>query len=76
MTTRHAPKRSRRKGRSASKKRKTSGVPYTMRLADGRTVYVEVPAYMAERDRSGAIAFNPQGVRFLDRVRARALKKK
>lgn len=47
-------------------------VPYTMKLPDGRTVYVEVPGRMAERDRGGELAFTPEGVRFLDRVRALA----
>jgi DNA-binding transcriptional regulator YiaG len=49
-----------------------SGVPYTMRVADGATLFVEVPARMAEVDRGGQVAFTPQGVRFLDRVRALA----
>jgi len=48
------------------------GVPYTMRLADGTTLFVEVPARMAEVDRGGQVAFTSQGVRFLDRVRALA----
>lgn len=43
-----------------------------MRLGDGRTVFVEVPARMAVRDRTGQLAFTPEGVRFLDRVRALA----
>jgi DNA-binding transcriptional regulator YiaG len=45
-------------------------VPYCLRLADGRTVFVEVPARMAVRDRGGELAFTPEGVRMLDRVRA------
>ena len=49
-----------------------AGVPYTMRLADGRTLFVEVPARMTSRDRSGEVAFTPEGVRFLDRLRALA----
>ena len=48
-------------------------VPYTMKLPDGRTLYVEVPGRMVEQDRSGQAAFTPEGVRFLDRVRALAL---
>ena len=48
------------------------GVPYTMRLPDGRTVFVELPAPMATTDRSGETAFTPEGVRFLDGIRALA----
>ena len=48
------------------------GVPYAMRLADGRTLFVEVPARMATRDRGGEVAFTPEGVRLLDRLRALA----
>jgi DNA-binding XRE family transcriptional regulator len=43
-----------------------------MRLADGRTVFVEVPGRMVARDRGGELAFTPEGVRFLDRIRALA----
>jgi DNA-binding transcriptional regulator YiaG len=43
-----------------------------MKLPDGRTLYVEVPGRMAMQDRSGEVAFTPEGVRFLDRVRALA----
>ena len=51
---------------------RSPGIPYTMRLPDGRTVFVEVPARMATRDRTGELAFTPEGVRLLDRVRALA----
>ena len=44
--------------------------PYTMKLADGRTVYVEIPGRWVRADRSGEAAFTPDAVRFLDRVRA------
>jgi DNA-binding transcriptional regulator YiaG len=43
-----------------------------MRLGDGRTLFVEVPAGMALADRGGEIAFTPEGVRSLDRVRVLA----
>lgn len=46
--------------------------PYTMKLPDGRTLFVEVPGRWVTTDRSGAVAFLPEGVRFLDRVRALA----
>ena len=48
-------------------------MPYTMRLPDGRTLYVEVPGRWVTRDRGGQAAFLPEGVRFLDRVRGLAL---
>jgi DNA-binding transcriptional regulator YiaG len=35
-------------------------------------VFVEVPARMATGDRGGELAFTPEGVRLLDRVRALA----
>jgi DNA-binding XRE family transcriptional regulator len=44
--------------------------PYTMKLADGRRVLVEVPGRWVAHDRDGAPAFLPEGVAFLDRVRA------
>ena len=62
----------RRTAREAHGNLLAPGVPYTMRLPDGRTVFVEVPARMASRDRSGELAFTQEGVRFLDRVRALA----
>lgn len=47
-------------------------VPYVMRMHDGRTVLVLVPADACEFDESGQVAFLPAAVRFLDRVRAAA----
>ncbi|MBE3097271.1 MAG: helix-turn-helix domain-containing protein [Planctomycetes bacterium] len=47
-------------------------MPYAMTLPGGQTLFVEVPARMAARDRGGQPAFTPEGVRFLDRVRALA----
>ena len=46
--------------------------PYTIRLDDGRTLFVEIPARMVCRDRSGEVVFTLEGVRFLDRIRALA----
>lgn len=67
----------RRPGRGSRRRRsendEQADVPYVMKLPDGRTLYVEVPGRYAERDRSGRVAFAPEGVRFLDRVRALAL---
>lgn len=45
-------------------------IPYTMQLPDGRSVYIEVPAHMASKDRDGSVLFTPEGVEFLDQVRA------
>ena len=44
-------------------------VPFTMRLPDGRTLCVEVPGEFVTQDRGGELAFLPEGVRFLDRVK-------
>ena len=68
------PKRpGRRPTERRSKRDERSDVPYVMKLPDGRALYVEVPGRYAEQDRSGRVAFTPEGVRFLDRVRALAL---
>ncbi len=45
-----------------------------MRLGDGRTVFVEVPGRFTIEDRDGRIAFTAEGVRFLDHVRALAMR--
>jgi DNA-binding transcriptional regulator YiaG len=50
-----------------------TGIPYTVNLPDGRIVFVEVPRHMVKQDRSGELAFTPDGVRLLDRVRALSL---
>jgi DNA-binding XRE family transcriptional regulator len=55
---------------TSSPKSPTGDFPYTMRFADGRTVAVEVPGRMVVRDRGGEVAFTPDGVRFLDHLRA------
>jgi DNA-binding XRE family transcriptional regulator len=41
-----------------------------MRLPDGRTLCVEVPGRWTTADRDGTPAFLPEGVAFLDRIRA------
>ena len=61
-----------RKGRPQRAELSAPGIPYTMRLADGHTVFIEMPARTAVRDRGGELAFTPEGVRFLDRIRALA----
>ena len=72
MATKANSRTRRRRGRTRRKELSAPPVPYTMRLGDGRTVYVEVPGRMVARDRGGQLAFTPEGVRFLDRVRALA----
>jgi DNA-binding XRE family transcriptional regulator len=72
MATTQSVKKPRRGGRPARNELRAPGIPYTMKLPDGRTVFVEVPARMASRDRGGDVAFTPRGVLFLDRVRALA----
>jgi len=70
VTAKKAPYR---RGRPRRPELDAPGLPYTMKLADGRTVFVEVPGRMVTRDRSGETAFTPEGVQFLDRVRALAI---
>lgn len=65
-------KASERRWKRSRHARASAGIPYTMKLDDGRTLFVEVPARMAVQDRSAEIAFTPEGVRFLDHVRALA----
>ena len=72
MRTTRKLRKMRQGSRGARRDLLSHGIPYTMRLPDGRTVYVEVPARMATPDRAGELAFTPEGVRFLDRVRALA----
>lgn len=48
------------------------GIPYTMMLRDGRTLFVEVPRRMTKVDRGGEVGFTPEGMKFLDRLRALA----
>ena len=59
-----------RRGRPRPEGLSRPDVPYTMKLADGRLLYVEVPGRYTATDRSGRVAFTPEGVRFLDRIRA------
>lgn len=67
----------RRPGESRSRSRsghtEQPDVPHMMKLPDGRSLYVEVPGRYCVRDRSGRMAFTPEGVRFLDGVRALAM---
>lgn len=70
MTTTRDIRRPRSGAWRMRRKPRAPGIPYTMTLADGRTVFVEVPGHMAAKDRAGELAFTPEGVRLLDRVRA------
>lgn len=63
-------KQPKRRGRKPAAQLARPGLPYTMKLIDGRTVCVEVPGRWVTKDRSGEIAFLPEAVAFLDRVRA------
>jgi DNA-binding transcriptional regulator YiaG len=63
-----------RRGRPRAESLTRPDVPYTMRLPDGRTVFVEVPGRWTTTDRGGEVAFRPEAVRFLDRVRVLAMK--
>lgn len=58
----------RRRGRVPSPRLNRPDVPWTMRLADGRTLVVEVPGRWTTTDRDGSLAFLPDAVRFIDRV--------
>ena len=51
-------------------------LPYAMKLPEGGTLIVGVPQRWTTRDRGGELLFLPDGVKFLDRVRAMALELK
>ena len=63
-----------RRGRPSPPALSRPDVPYTMKLPDGRTIYVEVPGRWTVTDRSGQVGFLPPAVRFLDRLRAMSMK--
>lgn len=46
--------------------------PYTMKLRDGRILYVEIPGRWVRTDRDGEIVFAPEANQLLDRVQALA----
>ncbi|MDO8629042.1 MAG: helix-turn-helix domain-containing protein [Phycisphaerales bacterium] len=71
MTTHAEPKR--RRGRPPAAQLANPDLPYTMKLPDGRTLYVEVPGRWVTADRDNKPAFLPGAVDFLDRVRALAV---
>lgn len=47
-------------------------VPYTMKLPDGRCLFVEIPCRWVDYDHDGTILFLPRAVELLDRVQALA----
>ncbi len=65
------PRNPKLKSREGSRRKE---VPYTMPLPDGRTLLVLVPAPWTETDQSGELAFKPDAVRLLDRVRTLAIR--
>jgi DNA-binding transcriptional regulator YiaG len=68
------PKPPRRRGRPTNPQLTRPDYPYTMKLPDGRTLFVEVPGRWTTNDRDGSILILPDGVRFLDRIRVLANK--
>jgi len=62
-----------RRGRPPAPQLGNPDHPYTMKLPDGRTLYVEVPGRWVTTDRGGERAFLPKGVAFLDKIRALAM---
>lgn len=58
---------------ASAKTKQPDWVPYTMSLPDGRTLFIRVPGKYVIYDRSGEMAFNPDGARFLDHIRAVAI---
>jgi len=62
----------RRRGRPPAAQLSNPDFPYTMKLPDGRTLFVEVPGRWMTQDRDGSPAFLPDAVRFLDRIQALA----
>lgn len=72
MTT--STQRKWRRGTPPSPQLNNPDLPYTMKLPDGRTLYVEVPGRWVTKDRDGTPALLLKAVEFLDRVRALAIK--
>ena len=64
--------KSRRRGRPPAAQLARPDLPFTMKLPDGRTLYVEVPGRWVTEDRDGSPALLPDAVQFLDRVQALA----
>jgi DNA-binding transcriptional regulator YiaG len=56
-----------------AKTKQPDWVPYTMSLPGGQTLFVRIPGKYVIYDRSGEMAFTPEGTRFLDHIRAVAI---
>lgn len=65
--------RRKRRGPPPAEQLSQPDYPYTVKLPDGRTIYMEVPGRWVRRDRSGKAAFTPEGVAFIDRICAVAM---
>ncbi len=63
----------RRRGTPPNPQLSNPDYPFTMKLPDGRIIYVEVPGRWVTRDRSGKPAFLPPAVKLLDRIQALAM---
>lgn len=57
-----------RRGRQRSQRVQRAGVPFTTRLADGRTLAVEIPGRWVAEDRDGSTVLLPEAVRFVDHL--------
>jgi DNA-binding transcriptional regulator YiaG len=71
--TTRTTKRKWRRGTPASPALSRPDFPCTLKLPDGRMLYVEVPGRWVTTDRSGEPAFLPPAVKFLDQVQALAM---
>ena len=69
MTTKATKKR---RGRPPAAQLSKPDLPFTMKLPDGRMLFVEVPGRWVTTDRDGSPALLPEAVRFLDRIQALA----
>ena len=70
MSTTTKPKR---RGRPQPQAISQPDFPHTLKLPDGRTLFVDVPGHMT-REMDGETVFLPAAMQFLDRVQAMAMK--
>lgn len=71
MTTATRIKRGRDRNHAGDKS--APDYPYTMKLPDGRMIYIEIPGRYVSTDRSGETVFLPPAVRLLDKVKVLAM---
>jgi len=62
----------RRRGPGPPKALSRRDYPFTMKLPDGRTVFVEIPGRWTATDRSGETVLLPAAVKLVDRVQTLA----